>query len=249
MGLRTGASATGSTDKRRPVVLVVDDTASHARMVADALETGGFATLVATSGVSAIAMFLESSTDVVILDVLMPEMDGYEACARIRDISDVPIIMLSALRNEAEIVRGLDAGADDYVTKPFNVSELIARVSAQLRRIHRHDENRRRVHIDTNDLSIDLDARTVNRDGTDIRLSPTEFRLLSYLAANRGRVVPHNELITHLWADDGARLGPYLKIYVRRLRQKVEIDPAAPMLIVSRHGSGYVFEDKIPVTS
>ncbi|MSQ43329.1 MAG: response regulator transcription factor [Chloroflexi bacterium] len=133
-------------------------------------------------------------------------------CLRIRDLSDVPIIMLSALRNQAEIVQGLDAGAEDYVTKLFNVSELIARVGAQLRRIHRHDENRSWAHIDTADLSIDLDSRTVSLGATDIRLSPTEFRLLSYPAANRGRVVPHNELITHLWGDDGARLGPYLKI-------------------------------------
>ena len=182
-------------------------------------------------------------------EFLMPHMDGYDVCARIRDFSDVPIIMLSALRNEAEIVQGLNAGADDYVTKPFNVSELIARVGAQLRRVHRQDENRRRVHIQADDLSIDLDGRRVSRGGTDIRLSPTEFRLLSYLAANRGRVVPHNELITQLWGEDGARLGPYLKIYVRRLRQKVEREPGTPSLIVSRHGSGYVFSEKVPVKS
>ena len=194
-------------------------------------------------------MFLESNTDAVILDVLMPEMDSYEVCARIRDISDVPIIMLFALRNETEIVQGLDAGADDYGTKPFNLSELIARVSAQLRRVQRYNEKWQRVHIDTNGLPIDLDARMFTRCRTAIRLSVIEFRLLSYLAANRGRIAPHNDLITHQWATDGARLGPYVKIYVRRLRQKVENDLAAPILIVSRHGSGYVFANKIPLTS
>ena len=249
MGLGTGATAKVSQDERRPVILIVDDSAPHARMVADALDTGGFETLVATSSAAAIAMFLETRTDAVILDVLMPHMDGYDVCARIRDFSDVPIIMLSALRNEAEIVQGLNAGADDYVTKPFNVGELIARVGAQLRRVHRQDVNRRRVHIEADDLSIDLDGRRVSRGGSDIRLSPTEFRLLSYLAANRGRVVPHNELITQLWGEDGARLGPYLKIYVRRLRQKVEREPGTPSLIVSRHGSGYVFSEKVPVKS
>ncbi|NDE08771.1 MAG: DNA-binding response regulator, partial [Chloroflexi bacterium] len=169
MGLGTGATAKVSQDERRPVILIVDDSAPHATMVADALETGGFETLVATSSAAAIAMFLETRTDAVILDVLMPHMDGYDVCARIRDFSDVPIIMLSALRNEAEIVQGLNAGADDYVTKPFNVSELIARVGAQLRRVHRQDENRRRVHIEADDLSIDLDGRRVSRGGTDIR--------------------------------------------------------------------------------
>lgn len=165
MGLGTGATAKVSQDERRPVILIVDDSAPHARMVADALETGGFETLVATSSAAAIAMFLETRTDAVILDVLMPHMDGYDVCARIRDFSDVPIIMLSALRNEAEIVQGLNAGADDYVTKPFNVGELIARVGAQLRRVHRQDVNRRRVHIEADDLSIDLDGRRVSAVG------------------------------------------------------------------------------------
>ncbi len=228
----------GSIDKPRTVVPVVYDTDFYAKMVANALETGGFATLVATSSASAITMLIESKTAAVILEVLTPEMDGYEFCARIRDISDVPITMLPALRNVVEIVQALDAGANGYVTKPFIISELIARVSAQLRRVHRHDVNRQRVHIATDDQSIDRDACTVTRGRTEIRLRPGEFRLLSYLATNRGRVVSHNELITHLWANDGARLGPYLKIYGRRLRQKVESDPAAPTLVVSRHGRG-----------
>ena len=208
----------------------------------DGLSGAGFEVLSASDASEGIARFLEGRPDAVLVDVLMPGMDGYELCQRLRELTDVPIMMISALRNEAEIVKGLDAGADDYVTKPFSVGELTARMRAHLRRRRRPEAPQRHIAFDGGRLAIDLDGQRVVRDGQDVHVSPTEFRLLAYLAVNAGRVIPHRELITQVWGADGARLGPYLKIYVRRLRQKIEADAAHPQFIISRHGTGYAFQ-------
>jgi two-component system KDP operon response regulator KdpE len=154
--------------------------------------------------------------------------------------------MVSALRNEEEIVKGLDAGADDYVTKPFNVGELVARLRAHFRSRRRAEASQRTLVFDDGQLVVDLDGQRVVRDGEDVHVSPTEFRLLAYLAINAGRVIPHRELISQVWGAEGARLGPYLKIYVRRLRQKIETDAAHPQFIISRHGTGYAFQGAPP---
>jgi two-component system KDP operon response regulator KdpE len=223
-------------------ILVIDDAPGIQQLLNMGLTAAGYEVVGAYSGPEGLARFLETRPDVVVVDVLMPGMDGYELCRRLRDLSDVPIIMLSALRNESEIIRGLDAGADDYVTKPFSVSELSARLRAQLRRRRRAETPQRRLSFDEGRLTIDLDAQTVRLNGAEVQLSPTEFRLLAYLAASAGRVVPHAELDAQLWGAEAARLGPYLKIYVRRLRQKVEPDPSRPRYIISRHGTGYALQ-------
>ena len=223
-------------------VLLIDDAPGIHQLLQIGLSSDGFTVLSAMDGPEGLAKFIEQRPDICIVDVLMPGMDGYELCRRLREISDVPIVMLSALRNEAEIIRGLDAGADDYITKPFSVSELSARLRAQLRRQRRTEEPQRRLCYDGGRLHVDLERRVVTLDGEDVRLSPTEFRLLAYLVANANRVVPHRELVLQLWGPEGDRLGPYLKIYVRRLRMKVEPDPAEPRYIISRHGTGYVFQ-------
>ena len=221
-------------------VLVIDDAPGIRMLLETGLTSAGFVIIQASNGPEGIAQFLDQRPDAALVDVLMPGMDGYELCRRLRELSDMPIIMLSALRNESEIIQGLDAGADDYLTKPFSISELTARLRAHLRR-HRRLESPSR-HLTFGDLMIDLNSQRVVRDGETVQLSPTEFRLLAYLAANAGRVVPHAELIQQLWGPDGARLGPYLKIYVRRLRQKIEPDPAHPQFVHSRHGAGYLFQ-------
>ncbi|MGH2370719.1 MAG: response regulator transcription factor, partial [Chloroflexota bacterium] len=220
-------------------VLAVDDNADIQELLKSALSDTGFEMISAANGTEGISRFLEDRPDVVLVDVLMPGMDGYELCRRLRDLSDVPIVMLSALRNEAEIVRGLDAGADDYITKPFSPRELVARLRAQLRRKRRAEPPQRQLAFDGGRLVVDLDAQRVVRDQTDVHVSPTEFRLLAYLVANAGRVVPHRELVAQIWGTDAPRLGRYLKIYVGRLRRKIEDDAAHPQRIVSRHGSGY----------
>src|SRR6266542_17895 len=219
------AAATGTETGR---VLIIDDAPGIHQLLQMGLGGAGFEVLSALDGPEGLAQFIEHRPEVVVVDVLMPGMDGYELCQRLREISDVPIIMLSALRNESEIIRGLDAGADDYVTKPFSISELTARIRAQLRRQRRGEGAQRRLAFDGGRLSIDLDRRAVTRDGEEIHLSPTEFRLLAYLVANANRVVPHRELVSQLWGTDGEPLGPHPKIYVRRLRQTVEPHPAEP---------------------
>lgn len=225
-------------------VLVVDDNTGIQELLDMGLSSLGFEVVCAANAAEGIAKFLETRPDAVLVDVLMPGMDGYELCQRLRELTDVPIIIVSALRNEAEIIKGLDAGADDYVTKPFSVNELTARLRAHMRRRRPRVTPERRVDFEGGKLVIDLDAQRVVRDQADVHVSPTEFRLLAYLAVNAGRVIPHKELITQVWGADAERLGPYLKIYVRRLRQKIEADAAKPRFIISRHGTGYAFQGR-----
>jgi two-component system KDP operon response regulator KdpE len=223
-------------------ILVVDDNRQIQELLDMGLTGYGFEVLSASDAAEGISRFLDARPDAVLVDVLMPGMNGYELCSRLRDLTDVPIVMVSALRNEEEIIKGLDAGADDYVTKPFNVAELVARLRAHFRSRRRADTSQRMLTFDDGQLVVDLDGQRVVRDGEDVHVSPTEFRLLAYLAVNAGRVIPHRELIGQVWGAEGARLGPYLKIYVRRLRQKIETDAAQPRFIISRHGTGYAFQ-------
>jgi DNA-binding response OmpR family regulator len=222
-------------------ILVVDDHPGIHVLLQKGLQRAGYDVTSAMDGPEALAHFIETPPDAVLLDVLMPGMDGYEVCRRLREMADVPIIMVSAMRNEDEIVRGLDAGADDYVTKPFSVVELVARLRAQRRKYQRGGEEPQRLVFSGGRLQIDLPSRQVLLDGQRLHLGPTEFRLLAYMAANAGRIVPHAELVEQIWGPDGAHLDKYLKIYMRRLRRKIEPDPASPRYIVSAHGVGYGF--------
>ena len=197
----------------KPLVLLVDDHEPHAEMLTLALESHGFAALSSTNGADAFEVFRSQPVEAVVLDV--------------------------RLRDESDIVAGLEAGANDYVTKPFSVPELVARLRSHLRTSIRRN-GMRRIEIPVGDLVIDVDARRVCRSGEDLRLSPTEYRLLTCLAENMGSVVSHDTLAAAIWERDGARLAPHLKIYVRRLRQKIEVDPANPRVIQSRHGAGYL---------
>jgi DNA-binding response OmpR family regulator len=221
--------------------LVVDDQPEMQLLLSLSLRRAGYTVATAANGPAALAEFIERRPDAVLLDVLMPGMDGYELCRRLRDLADVPVIMVSALRNEAEIVRGLDAGADDYVTKPFGITELLARLRAQTRRVRRVEAVPSCLVFRGGRFQLDLDARRVVIDGQEVRLGPTEFRLLGYLAANAGRVVPHQELLEQVWGPESAHLGRYVRIYVQRLRRKIESDDAGGPYIVSAHGVGYGF--------
>jgi two-component system, OmpR family, KDP operon response regulator KdpE len=219
-------------------VLVVDDHPSFRLLLSEGLRRAGYKVTTAATGAEALAHCVESLPDAVLLDVLMPGMDGYEVCRRIRDVANTPVIMVSALRNEDEIIRGLDAGADDYVTKPFSVSELVARLRALRRRSQRAEEGQQRLVLGGGGLQIGIGSREVILNGEAIHLGPTEFRLLAYLALNAGRAVPRAELVAQTWGPDGAHLEKYLKIYVRRLRQKIEPDGAGPFYIQTVPG-GY----------
>ncbi|MBI2942211.1 MAG: response regulator transcription factor [Chloroflexi bacterium] len=230
----------------RKKILVVDDEPGVMRVLEAGLRQEGYDVVAASSGPDALAYLHVNEPDLVVLDILMPEMDGFEVCQRIRHVSSVPIIMLTALRREDDIVRGLDAGADEYVTKPFGIAELVARVRAALRRVELERlavPAERILTVDDGRLIIDLDRRLATRDGEHIPLSDTEFRLLAFLIANVGRVVPHEKILENVWGRDHTLQTAYLRTYIGLLRRKIEADPQSPRLIISSHGVGYRFQE------
>jgi len=176
----------------------------------------------------------------VLLDINLPGMDGFEACQEIRRICDVPIVMVSARDNEVDKVRGLEMGADDYITKPFSHLELLARVRAVLRRYQSTLPTVGEV-FETGDLRIDFASRSVTVRGESVRLTPTEYSLLFHLTRNAGRVLPHHTLLAKVWGREYTDEIDYLKVYIRRLRQKLEGDPDTVGRIISERGVGYKF--------
>jgi len=220
------------------MVLLVDDEPETVKYVGANLQVRGYQVLVATDGRSALAEFARSSIDLVILDIMMPGLDGFEVCRAIRRTSDVPIIMLSARGQEKDIVRALDLGADDYLTKPFGVEEMLARVRAALRRT---EQIQRPSHapITIGDLQIDFDARQVTLRGERVRLTPTEYDLLAHLAINAGRVLTHRMLLQAVWGPEYGEETEYLWAYIRRLRRKLEPDSSNPRYILTQPGVGY----------
>ena len=178
--------------------------------------------------------------DLVLLDINLPGMDGFEACQEIRRICDVPIVMVSARDNEVDKVRGLEMGADDYITKPFSHLELLARVRAVLRRYQSQLPTVGEVY-ESGDLRIDFASRSVTVRGESVRLTPTEYSLLFHLTRNAGRVLPHHTLLAKVWGREYTDEIDYLKVYIRRLRQKLEGDPDTVGRIISERGVGYKF--------
>jgi two-component system, OmpR family, KDP operon response regulator KdpE len=203
------------------------------------------AEVVATdSGEEGLKLAARESPDVVILDVGLPGMDGYETLRRLREITEAPAIMLTARDTELAKVKGLEWGADDYITKPFSHIELMARVRAVLRRggAASPQENRGTYHNEAAGLNIDLDSRTVTRHGQTISLAPLEYTLLFHLISNEGRVMPHETLLAKVWGREYLQEVDYLKVYVRRLRTKLGDNPQNPELIHTERGVGYIFQ-------
>ncbi len=232
----------------KQTVLVVDDEPRYVRLLRANLESVGFRVVSAPDGISAIQKAETEAPDLVILDLMLPDMDGYEVCRSIREFSTVPIIMLTARREQADKIRGLDKGADDYITKPFDAEELLARVRAQLRRSalapaarHHH------VPLTLGDLSIDFDQHRVTVGGAEVSLSPTEYRLLSQLASHAGKVLVQEELLKLVWGPEYVDEPEVLRVYVRRLRQKIEDDPSTPKYIITKQGVGYTMP-ALPLT-
>lgn len=194
----------------------------------------------ATTAEGALDLIEGTAPDLVLLDIVLPGMDGFTLCQEIRAFSDVPIVMLSARDAEVDKVRGLEMGADDYITKPFSHLELLARVRAVLRRYQNQLPAVGEV-FESGDLRIDYASRTVTVNGTTVRLTPTEYSLLFHLTRNAGRVLPHHTLLAKVWGREYTDEIDYLKVYVRRLRQKLEGDPETIGKIVSERGVGYKF--------
>jgi DNA-binding response OmpR family regulator len=231
----------GPGDSPLQTILVVDDEPRVARLVRHTLGPAGFRIEAAADGESGIAAIRAEEPTLVLLDVLMPGADGVEVCRRVREFSDVPIIMLTGLGREPDRISGLEAGADDYVVKPFSPNELIARVRAVLRRARRDDRPRPLQPIDDGFLRVDFESREVRRGGEPVRLSRTEFRLLSVLAEHAGRVMLHEELRAHVWGDEYNASNEQLRTYVKYLRRKLEPEPDNPRYLLTQPGVGYLF--------
>ncbi|MHB8104723.1 MAG: response regulator transcription factor [Dehalococcoidales bacterium] len=227
-------------------ILIVDDEPTQIRMFTQLLSSSGYHILKASGGREAVRIIHESKPDLVLLDVVMPEMDGWQTCRMIRDISEVPIIMLTGKRNsEADIVQGLEAGADDYLSKPVGNRELLARVKAALRRAGKPLKGKTKdVHFSDDFLCVDVADRNVTVQGKKIKLTPREFSLLALLVKNAGHVVSHQQVLEHVWGFEYINDVDYVRIYVAHLRQKIEPDPSLPKYILTETGVGYCFHSK-----
>jgi len=230
-------SATGTTSKEK--ILVVDDQPRVVRLVSEVLGAVGYRVVAATGGEAAIELVALEQPDLVLLDILLPPgIDGYETCQRIREFSNVPVIMLTAKAQENDLLRGFDVGADDYLTKPFNAKELVARVRAVLRRAQRAEEAA--PILTCGRLEIDFARRQVRVEGKIVSLTRTEYALLRQLALTPNCVLLHQDLLTQVWGSEYRDDLDYLRAYVHYLRRKLEVDPSNPEYIVTSPGVGYM---------
>ncbi len=222
-------------------ILIIDDDPNLLQVVQKGLQAEGFETSTAQDGADGLKKAYIEHPDVIILDIMMPTMDGLTTCSRLRELTNVPIIFLTALSTEKDIIKGLMLGADDYVTKPFGMGELVARVQTCLRHDRAGSAEKSAV-IAAGDLTIDMARHKVSIRGNLVELSPTEFKLLAHLASNRGKVVPHRTLLTVVWGPEYAEESAYLHMYVRGLRRKIEQDPSNPAVLKTERGVGYYIE-------
>ncbi len=227
--------------KSKPAVLVVDDDPKLRRLVERQLSAEGFDVLLASNGEEALYQASLSRPNLIVLDISMPVMDGFEALERLREFFTDPVIILSATDQEREKVRALDLGADDYLTKPFGGAELSARVRAALRRADRLSGNgsSQEPVVTTGFVEVDLSARIVKKRGEEVRLTRTEYDLLRTLATNAGKVLTHRELLQAVWGPEYGDETEYLRTFVKQLRRKLEEDPSRPRYIITEPGIGY----------
>lgn len=233
---------TGGPAKTPVRVLVVDDEPQIVRALAINLRVRDYAVDAAPDGATALQLAATSHPDVIVLDLGLPDMDGAEVIRALRSWSRVPIIVLSARQASGEKVEALDAGADDYVTKPFGMDELLARLRAAVRRGAPGADDGDSVLVETDSFTVDLAARKVHRDGADVRLTPTEWHLLEVLVRSTGRLVGQKQLLQEVWGPAYGTESNYLRVYMAQLRRKLEADPAHPRHFITEPGMGYRFE-------
>jgi two-component system KDP operon response regulator KdpE len=219
-------------------ILVVDDEPQIRRVMRTALAAQGYAVAEAKSGEEALDRVRDERPDLILLDVNMPGMDGLEACREIRGSSDVPIVMLTVRNSERDKVNALDAGADDYVVKPFGIEELLARIRAALRRAAPAEAMPKFI---SPELSVDFASRQVRVRGKEVRLTPKEFELLRFLISNRGKAVTHRKLLQTVWGPDYGDEIEYLRVFLNQLRKKLERDPRNPRYLITEPWIGYRF--------
>ncbi|MBO2520628.1 MAG: response regulator transcription factor [Clostridia bacterium] len=226
-----------------PRILVIEDDPAISELITYHLTREGMQVLTAADGREALAIFNANHPDLLLLDLMLPGLDGFEVCRRVRQASDVPIIILTAKGQEDDRVRGFELGADDYVTKPFSPKELVARIRAVLRRSH-YEEGA--DNLIAGELHLDLKRRRLVVGGREIELTPKEFDLLALLMARRGQPVSRDTLLEEVWGYQFAGGTRTLDVHIRRLRQKIGDDPQHPTYIETVHGVGYRFKDDVP---
>jgi len=224
----------------QPHILVIDDEPQILRALRTILTARQFRVSTAARGEDGLAMAAAQPPDLIILDLSLPDMDGIEVCKRLREWTQIPVVVLSVRESERDKVNALDHGADDYLTKPFGIDELLARIRVALRHATRAQGAQRPV-IQAGELEIDLADHRVKQRGNDIRLTATEYKLLAYLASHAGRVLTYGAILSHVWGPGESDHIEYLRVYVRQLRRKLEADPEEPRYIINEPGVGYRF--------
>ena len=222
-------------------VLVIDDTLEFLELARMWLKSAGYEVITAEDGAIGLRRMYSNRPQLVLLDVNMPKMDGWEVCRRIRDMSDVPVIMVTVNGQKTDLLKGFELGIDDYIVKPVDFKELVARVRAVLRRIDTATQENEPSTLNDGEVEVDWRSHQVYIRGKSVRLSPTEFKLLSCLIKNRGWIVPHEQLLEKAWGPNYVGDKSFVKLYIRYLRQKIERDPANPELILTERGTGYRF--------
>ncbi len=224
-------------------VLLVDDDTYLRDLIRRAFLRAGAEVFEASDGLEAINQLEKCNPNLIILDIMMPNQDGWETCRQIRQRSSVPVIMLTSLSGDEEIIRGLQFGADDFVVKPINIQVLLARAQAVLRRTRPQPEPA--LSYQDSHLSVNLENHQVMVDGESVTLTPTEFRLLTYMIRNADRVLTFRQILTNVWGDGYQDSPNYVHVYVSHLRSKIESDPKSPRYLLSEHGAGYRFVKQI----
>lgn len=230
--------------KKKALILVVDDDIRMVRMMKRMLELEGFQVITASGGEQALKLFDKETPSLVLLDIMMPDMDGYTVCRRIREFSGVPIIMVTARGDDKEKVEGLDVGADDYVTKPFSASELSARVRAVLRRTGDRDTHQENI-FRFKELEVDFSSHRAIVHGKELKLTATEYKMLSYICLNAGRVVTPDQLLDKVWGEEYVGAAHLLQVNIARLRKKLGDDAKQPEYILTRSGIGYIMSKSV----
>jgi len=224
------------SDANRPLVLIIDDEPQIRRLLTVTLEANSYRVLSAVNGQEGLVLAAQHRPAIVVLDLGLPDLSGQEILRRLREWSNVPVVILSVQDDEAGKVAALDAGADDYVTKPFNTGELLARIRVALRRASTGEEP---SVFATGDLVVDLPSRRVTRKGAGVKLTATEYNLLRLLVRHAGKVLTHRQLLREVWGPAHEEHTHYLRVYIAHLREKIEAEPSSPKLILTESGVGY----------
>lgn len=225
-------------------VLIIDDDADLLNLVSHVFKREGAQTFIATSEMDGLSKLFSNHPDLIILDVILPQANGFEICRKIRQVSAIPLIMLTALNKEQDMLQGLDAGADDFLSKPFNADILLARARAILRRSEHQNGKEGVFKYNDGNLSIDIENHHVQIKGKLIKLTRVEFRLLVYLARNAGKVLTFNQILSAVWGDEYRGSIEYVHIYISHLRKKLEENTKSPRYFLTVHGVGYIFESQ-----